>query len=158
MQRPILDPCCGEREIHFNKRNTLVDYRDNRVANARLYNGDPILINPDTIGDVLRINAPDGAYHLVILDPPYLPYNTNNFLSQKYGKLPNDWRKWLKDAFDECWRVLANDGTLVFRWRSYKIPLETVLLYAPAKPVVGNKKPLETKAHWVLFFKHEEEG
>lgn len=71
----------------------------------------------------------------------------------KYGKLPKDWREWMTSAFAECWRVLRPEGTLVFKWNECHVALSEIMKCAPAKPVCGNRKPTNSKTHWLLFFK-----
>lgn len=154
MEKPILDPCCGSRMFYFDKNNPLVDFRDNRVVHETLCDGRVLDVEPDTIGDVTHIDADDGAYHLVIFDPPHLDVG-NGWQVEKYGKLPQDWQRFMKNAFAECWRVLAVNGTLVFKWYEYHIPLSELRKYFPCEPVIGNRKPTNSKTHWLLFYKPE---
>lgn len=157
MQKPILDPCCGSRMFYFDRQDPRVDFRDVRSLNTTLCDGRILQIEPDVKGDVTNIDAPDNSYHLVIFDPPHLDVGgENGWQVQKYGKLPEDWQTWMKNAFDECWRVLAPNGTLVFKWYEYRIPLKEVLKYAPTQPILGNRKPTSSKTHWLLFFKSED--
>ena len=53
--------------------------------------------------------------------------------------------------------VLANDGTLVFKWYEYRISLAEVLKCAPVKPLLGNRRPRNSKTHWLVFFKERKE-
>lgn len=154
MSKPILDPCCGPKQFYFDKDDQRVDFRDNRCVDLELCDGRVMHVHPDTIADVTSIDAPDGAYHLVVFDPPHLDRG-NGWQVAKYGKLPADWKPWMEAAFAECWRVLAPNGTLVFKWNEYAISLSEVLACAPAKPVLGNRKPKQSKTHWLLFFKEE---
>lgn len=152
--KPILDPCCGSRMFYFDKQNPLVDYRDNRELETNLCDGRPLVVKPDTIGSVTDIDAPDNSFHLVIFDPPHLSAaGKTGWQAQKYGSLPKDWQSWMKQAWAECWRVLATNGTLIFKWYEYRVPLKEVLACAPAEPICGNKRPTNSKTHWLVFFK-----
>ena len=151
-EKKILDPCCGSRMFYFNKEDNRVDFRDNRTLETTLCDGRKLVVEPDTIGDVLNIDAPNGAFSLVIFDPPHLTVG-NGWQVEKYGKLPKDWKTWMTQAFSECWRVLADNGTLIFKWYEYKISIQEILKCAPDKPVLGNRKPTNSKTHWIVFFK-----
>lgn len=150
--KPILDPCCGSRMFYFDKDNPIVDYRDIRSEKTTLCDGRPLLIEPDTIGDVTCIDAPDESYHLVIFDPPHLDVGSG-WQVEKYGKLPHDWQAFMKASFSECWRVLAKDGVLVFKWYEYHISLSQLRPYFPCEPLIGNRRPRNSKTHWLLFYK-----
>ena len=150
----VLDPCCGPKSFYFDKKDGRVLFCDNRRVCEKLCDGRTLTIEPDVISDVTALPFNDGAFPLVVFDPPHLTVGSG-WQVKKYGKLPTDWREWLTDAFSECWRVLANNGTLVFKWYEYRIALDEVLKCAPVKPVLGNRRPRNSKTHWLLFFKEE---
>ena len=153
MTKPILDPCCGSKMFYFDKTNPRVDFRDNREVNTRLCDGRPLVIEPDTIGDVLNIDAPDESYSLVVFDPPHMTGGDSGWQIQKYGRLPDNWQEWMTKAFAECWRVLKPNGTLIFKWYEYKVKIQEVIKCAPVKPLLGNRRPSSSKTHWIVFFK-----
>lgn len=62
-------------------------------------------------------------------------------------------REFIRSAFDECWRVLAPNGTLVFKWFEHKLSVKEIIELAPCEPVVGAKRPGNSKTHWLVFFK-----
>ena len=152
--KPVLDPCCGSRMFYFDKESPLVDFRDNRVLHKVLCDGRVLDVAPGMVGDVCSIDAPDGSYGLVVFDPPHLVCG-NGWQVDKYGKLPKGWQIWMAKAFDECWRVLRPEGTLVFKWNEYHVPLKEVLACFSQKPLLGNKKPVQSKTHWLVFYKAE---
>ena len=154
MSEHVLDPCCGSRMFYFDKEDHRVDFRDNRELDTTLCDGRPLNIHPDIVGDVVSIDACDCTYPLVIFDPPHLDVGSG-WQVEKYGKLPQNWKDWMTAAFSECWRVLAVDGTLIFKWYEYHIKLSEVLTCAPCAPLLGNRKPAQSKTHWLVFFKEE---
>lgn len=154
--KEVIDPCCGSRMFYFDKKNQSVMYCDNRKVSETLCDGRTLDVNPDVIADVTELPFDDESFNLVVFDPPHLEVG-NGWQVEKYGKLPPDWKKWMKKAFSECWRVLAKGGTLIFKWYEYHIKLAEVLQCAPSKPLLGNKKPHQSKTHWIVFYKQEEE-
>ena len=142
--------------FYFDKQSPSVLFGDARNVAKTLCDGRALNVNPDLICDVTDLPFVDGAFHLVVFDPPHLTVG-DGWQVDKYGKLPSDWRTWMTKAFAECWRVLAPNGTLVFKWYEYRIKLSEVLACAPAKPLFGNRRPLASKTHWMVFFKCEEE-
>lgn len=155
---PILDPCCGPRMFYFDKRHPSVLFCDSRDDLTEvLCDGRTLAVSPDLVADVTDMPFADGAFPLVVFDPPHLTCGSG-WQVKKYGKLPSDWRTWMSKAFAECWRVLAPSGVLVFKWYEYRIPLSEILPLAPAKPVFGNRRPASSKTHWIVFFKRSEDG
>lgn len=150
--KPVLDPCCGSKMFYFDRSDPRVDFRDNNPRNSVLCDGRILTVDPDTIGDAAEIDAPAYSYHLVVFDPPHLT-SGNGWQVEKYGKLPPDWREWMTRAFSECWRVLAPNGTLIFKWYEHRIKISEVLRCAPCAPLLGNRRPSNSKTHWLVFFK-----
>ena len=56
----------------------------------------------------------------------------------------------LKLGFNECFRVLKENGVLIFKWNEEQIKLKDVLATTDLKPLFGNKR---AKTHWVVFMK-----
>lgn len=152
MAAQILDPCCGSRMFYFDKANPNVLFCDCREVDVELCDGRRLEVRPDMLVDVAAMPFEDDSFPLVVFDPPHLTIG-NGWQVQKYGKLPKDWKNWMTSAFAECWRVLRPEGTLVFKWYEYTIPLSEVLECAPCAPVLGNRKPRQSKTHWLVFFK-----
>ena len=147
-----LDPCCGGRAFYFDKESPDVLFCDNRMWSGELCDGRRYEVNPDMLADVTELPFDDCSFPLVVFDPPHLTVG-DGWQVAKYGKLPSDWREWMTKAFSECWRVLAINGTLVFKWYEYRISLAEVLKCAPVKPLFGNRRPRNSKTHWLVFFK-----
>ncbi len=153
MSKKVLDPCCGGRMFYFDRQSPEVLFCDIRDTEPMtLCDGRTFSVNPDKVIDVANMPFDDCSFSLVVFDPPHLD-SGNGWQVQKYGKLPKGWREWLTKAFSECWRVLANNGTLVFKWYEYRIKLSEVLKCAPVKPLFGNSRPGLSKTHWLVFFK-----
>jgi SAM-dependent methyltransferase len=85
-------------------------------------------IEPDQVLDFRALPFPDGTFKLVAFDPPHLVRaGPKSWLAAKYGKLSADWRDDLRQGFAECFRVLATDGVLVFKWNETQVKLSEVL-------------------------------
>lgn len=158
MSKQILDPCCGGKMFHFDPDNPHVLFCDIReVDGMELCDGRSFSVKPDQIIDVTDMPFDDGTFPLVVFDPPHLvAAGQNGWQAQKYGSLPREWKDWMTKAFSECWRVLAPNGTIVFKWYEYTVRLSDVLACAPCEPVFGNRRPTNSKTHWLVFFKPEE--
>lgn len=153
---PILDPCCGSRMFYFDGENPSVLFCDSRDdVTETLCDGRMLTIKPDMVADVTSLPFDDGAFPLVVFDPPHLFAGSNGWQAKKYGTLPKEWRAWMTNAFNECWRVLSSNGTLVFKWYEHRIRINEVLECAPVMPVFGNRRPGSSKTHWLVFFKPE---
>lgn len=149
-----LDPCCGSRMFYFDRDDPRVLFCDSRDdVTETLCDGRTLEVHPDVVADVTRLPFGDGRFPLVVFDPPHLHAGASGWQAKKYGTLPKEWRSWMTRAFSECWRVLAVNGTLVFKWCEYRIPLREVLECAPCAPLFGNRRPGSSKTHWLVFFK-----
>ena len=114
--KKILDVCCGGRMFWFNKQNILADYMDIRKENHILCDGREVIVSPEIIGDFRKIPFQDGTYKVVVFDPPHMrTLGENSWMAKKYGKLSENWEDDIKKGFSECFRVLADDGKLIFK-------------------------------------------
>ncbi|NGM16968.1 hypothetical protein GMI70_02920 [Eggerthellaceae bacterium zg-893] len=156
---PVLDPCCGSRMFYFDKTSPSVLFCDRREEETEvLCDGRTLTVKPDLVADVADLPFKDGSFPLVVFDPPHLFAGSTGWQAKKYGTLPANWRAWMARAFSECWRVLSEDGTLVFKWCEYHVKLSDVLECAPSKPLFGNRRPYSSKTHWLVFFKPTDGG
>lgn len=161
-EKMVLDPCCGSRMMWFDKsdprtvfgdrRSETIVVTDNSRGNA---SGTRTLrIEPDTLMDFRALPFPDGRFKLVAFDPPHLEQaGPRSWLAAKYGKLGENWRDDLREGFAECWRVLASDGVLVFKWNETQVKVGEVLALAPAKPLFGQVSGRSGMTHWLVFMK-----
>lgn len=149
----ILDACCGSRMFWYDKENPNVLYIDNRTLDTILCDGRKLEIKPDEIVDFRNMPYPDKSFKMVVFDPPHLIHaGETSWLKQKYGILPADWKEYISKGFDECWRVLDANGTLIFKWNEDQIKTSEVLKVISQKPLFGDKR---SKTHWLVFCKLE---
>ncbi len=88
--------------------------------------------------------------------PPHLVRaGAKSWLAAKYGKLSEDWRDDLRAGFAECFRVLATEGVLVFKWNETQVKLSEVLALTPHQPMFGNTSGRKAGTHWLVFMKPE---
>lgn len=159
--KPILDPMSGSRMFYFDKNNASVLFGDIRDESYWLSDYSKLVIHPDQQLDARELPFADNSFHLVVLDPPHL-YNCgkNSDLGKSYGVLNKaTWETDLKQIFDEAWRVLKPNSTLIFKWADKDITLNHLLYVLGREPVFGDKKisgrKLDTHRFWLVFFKEE---
>lgn len=154
--KTILDPCCGSRMFWFDKKNPNVIFADNRELQTTLCDGRMLVIKPDMIIDFRKMPFKDNTFNLVVFDPPHLIHaGENSWLAQKYGVLPPDYKEYVRDGFNECMRVLKQNGTLVFKWNEFDIPVKKIVEVIGQKPLYGHKSGKQQKTHWLCFMKKE---
>lgn len=151
----ILDVCCGSKMFWFDKENPDVEFCDKRVVEKHeYYPGRHIEINPDTVCDFTALPFKDNTYKLVVFDPPHLTWaGKASWMALKYGRLEENWREMIRKGFEECFRVLDQDGVLVFKWSEVQITLHEVLKLCPQEPLFGNRSGKHNNTHWLCFMK-----
>ncbi len=158
----ILDPCCGSRMMWFDRKNPAVVFGDIRAETITVTDNSrgnksgtrTLQIEPDTMMDFRSIPYPDGSFKLVAFDPPHLfQAGPRSWLAAKYGKLSDNWRDDIARGFSECFRVLASDGVLVFKWNETQIPLREILPLAGREPLFGHTSGRKGMTHWLVFMK-----
>lgn len=162
----ILDPCCGSRMWWFDRDHPDVLYGDRRAETVtvtdRSHREDgqrSIQVHPDMLMDFRALPFPDGAFKLVAFDPPHLVRaGPKSWLAAKYGKLGKDWQEDMRKGFAECFRVLATDGVLVFKWNEVQVRVADVLALTPHRPLFGHTSGKKANTHWMVFMKRAEAG
>lgn len=158
----VLDPCCGSRMMWFDKADPRAIFGDQRSETLTVTDNSPrnkagtrtIRIEPDTLLDFRALPFPDGSFKLVAFDPPHLVQaGPRSWLAAKYGKLGADWREDLRQGFTECFRVLASDGVLVFKWNETQVKVSELLALTPHKPLFGQVSGRNGMTHWLVFLK-----
>lgn len=161
----ILDATCGSRMIWFNKNNPNALYVDNRILHGekiwKSTKNDSVRyvdVEPDVVADFTDLPFEDESFYLVVFDPPHLvKIGDNAWLYKKYGRLPENWRQVIHDGFHECMRVLKTNGTLVFKWNEYDIPVREIIKAIGVEPLFGHRSGKQAKTHWLCFMKLPEE-
>lgn len=156
MNAPILDPCCGSRMMHFDRTNPNVVFGDIRAEKHILCDGRSLEVSPDIEMDFRAMPFKDGQFNLVVFDPPHLiKAGKESWLALKYGKLQASWRDDIRKGFEECFRVLANGGVLIFKWNETQIKVSEILALTDQKPVFGHISGKRANTHWITFMKME---
>lgn len=128
---------------------TVIDRSHGNASGTRT-----LRIEPDVLMDFRALPHADGAFKLVSFDPPHLVRaGPKSWLAAKYGKLSEDWREDLRRGFAECFRVLATDGVLVFKWNETQVKLADVLPLCPHPPLFGHLSGRKGLTHWLVFMK-----
>ena len=152
----ILDACCGSRMFWFDKENKNVIFGDNRELSDTLCDGRSLEIKPDINMDFRNMPFKDNVFKLVVFDPPHMKQLGNNsWMAKKYGVLNSTWQDDIKKGFSECFRVLDNNGILIFKWNEQQIRVSEILSLTEQKPLFGHKSGKLQKTHWLCFMKLE---
>ncbi len=151
----ILDACCGGKMFWFDKDRSDVIFMDNRRVDKRLCDGRTFIVDPDIVADFRDIPYPDGTFSLVVFDPPHLIQGgSTSWIVTKYGKLDRkNWKPYILDGFNECLRVLKQDGVLIFKWSETDIKVSEIRNILPIQPLIGDRR---SKTIWMVFMKETE--
>lgn len=148
----------------FDRSDPRTIFIDNRCEEHKLTDKSSkggyrnLVVKPDIMADFTKLPFPDRTFALVSFDPPHFFRNgENSWVGLKYGTLKGDWQNELRRGFAECFRVLKNEGTLVFKWNEADIPVKEILKLTPEKPLFGNRSGKNSQSHWIVFVKSEEE-
>lgn len=157
MIKTILDATAGSRMMWFNKSHPNTVYFDQRNESHVLCDGRALNVNPDVVGDFTNLPFESESFFLIVFDPPHLTkIGASSWMAKKYGQLLPTWETDIRGGFEECWRVLKPNGTLIFKWNSVQVPLEKVLSILPIRPLFGHSSARHGKTMWMTFFKQEE--
>lgn len=159
--KEILDACCGGRMMWYQKNQPDTLYVDHRRYAEKLSNGQNFKVDPDMIVDYRHMPFVDDSFNLVAFDPPhFFSQKPTGWLAKKYGILDREnWRIDLKRGFDECWRVLKPNGTLIVKWsvergsKSRSIPVTEVIKVFGQQPLFGTRPGSQGNTYWLIFMK-----
>ena len=158
--KQVLDVCCGSRMFWIDRSDNRAVFVDQRVESHVLPDvssaggSRTLIISPDIQADFTRLPFKSDYFAQVVFDPPHFDnVGPKSWIGKKYGKLSGDWPDMIRRGFIECFRVLAPNGTLIFKWCDYQIPLSKVIELSPISPLFGNNKPSNSKTHWLSFIK-----
>ena len=154
----ILDACCGNRSMWFDKNHPNALYIDKREFEQLERQGhqNKIVVKPDIIMDFREMSFEDKRFKLVVCDPPHLTkLGDSGIYCKLYGKLSPNWKDDLKRGFKEMWRVLDDYGILLIKWNDYEISFKTLKELFPANPLFANIKNGAggSKTKWFCFMK-----
>ena len=161
----VLDPCCGSRSMWFNKNHPDVifgDFRSETVSvtdrsHGKIDGRRVLKIEPDMSVDFRAMPFESDSFHLVAFDPPHIVRaGPKSWMASKYGKLGMDWREDLRQGFAECFRVLAPNGVLVFKWNETQIKLSEIVPLSPWPPLFGQVSGRKGMTHWLVFMKQDQ--
>lgn len=154
-KKTILDACCGGKMFWFDKGDKRVLFIDIRKEEKGfIKHRETYEVNPDIVMDFRNLKFPDGAFKMVVFDPPHLrKLGKTSWMAKKYGVLGDTWREDLQQGFNECWRVLESGGVLVFKWGERDISIKEVLKLFPEKPLFGHTTSAGGHTKWIVFMK-----
>lgn len=159
VEKTILDVCCGSRMFWFDRNDERVIFCDKRAERHMLKDktvpsGRELIISPNIQSDFTALPFPSNYFRMVVFDPPHFDTSgPESWIRKKYGTLEGNWRAMLASGFDECFRVLAPSGTLIFKWSSVQIPLSEILKLTSVPPLFGHRSGKASLTHWVAFMK-----
>jgi hypothetical protein len=154
--KKIIDVCCGSRMFWFDKNNPLVIFNDIRDEEHVLCDGRTLKIHPDTKHDFTDLKFPDKQFKLVVFDPPhFLKLGENSWMAKKYGRLNKNWQEDIRDGFKECWRILDDDGVLIFKWSPVDISLSEIIALFDIKPLFGHTTRQKNQCTWFCYMKQK---
>ena len=158
--KPVLDACCGGRMMWFDKKDERCLYADQRedVLDVSHCTSNPGKkeVKPDRIHDFRNMPYENESFYHVVFDPPHVRnISLKSVVGFSYGSLDKEtWQEDLTKGFAECFRVLKENGTLIFKWNEVDIPLKEVLKLTTQKPLYGHRSGKKANTHWVSFIKN----
>lgn len=155
---PVLDACCGGKAMWFNSDDGRALFVDRRKEEYQIDRGNQpaqhLVVAPDIVADFTALPFLDESFWHVVFDPPHCNrIGPNGWMAKKYGVLLAGWEEMLRAGFEECFRVLKPNGTLIFKWSSVQIPLSRVLALTEQSPLYGHRSGANMKTHWIAFIK-----
>ena len=158
--KKVLDVCCGPKGMWFDKKDERALFLDRRSEEKKWEHPSGNrhdIIEPDIIGDFTDIKQPDNSFWHVVFDPPHIPQEEpTGRIVFRYGYLKDDWKEMLRKGFEECFRVLKPNGTLIFKWNECRIPVKEILALTDKKPLYGHKSGKAMQTHWICFIKDDD--
>lgn len=151
--KTILDACCGSKMFWFQPNNKNVLFVDIRKEKKDVHDKH-VNVEPDILVDFTNMPFEDESFYLVVFDPPHLRWaGPNSIMKAQYGQLSETWEQDISGGFDECYRVLKKNGTLVFKWSDSQINVSKVLELFSRPPLFGQRRGT---THWLVFFKESD--
>lgn len=138
----------------FDKNDDRVLFLDNRSEEHILCDKRKFNIKPCVRADFTSLPFSANTFKLVVFDPPHFKkLGKNSWMAKKYGVLGADWKEIISKGFKECFRVLDNDGTLIFKWNESQISIKDILSCTNQRPLFGHRTMVNNKTIWLCFMK-----
>lgn len=138
----------------FDKDNPDVLFADIRTEEHTLCDGRDLQIKPDVEIDFRQMPFPDNHFKLVVFDPPHMNrLGKSSWMGKKYGVLLPTWETDIRAGFEECMRVLAPYGTLIFKWNESQVTTSKILEVIKQQPLFGHTTGRQAKTIWMAFIK-----
>ena len=111
-------------------------------------------VQPDVIGDYRNMDFEDECFRLVVWDIPHKLKPDKGLITMKYGALGETWREDITKGFKEIWRVLKDEGVLVFKYADLDISVKEMLSLFDVQPLFGTvTKKGVNNTYWFCFMK-----
>ena len=154
----VLDACCSVKAMWYNKSHPNAVYIGIRKEeDGFMGHGRKEGIHPDMVMDFRKMDFPDKSFKMVVFEPPHLKsLGRNSLFRKKFGCLNDEtWQSDLKMGFSECWRVLDDYGTLIFKWSDSEVHFKDVLKLIEHKPLFYNTTNFKSTSvtKWFCFMK-----
>lgn len=155
----ILDVTCGDRSMWFQKNQKNTIYCDKRKEEWEGVFGKKqkrrhLIINPDIQCDFTNLPFDDESFALVIFDPPHIKnLSEKSWMRKAYGNLDSNWEQLIREGFEECMRVLKQEGVLIFKWSDISISTREVIRAIGQEPLIGHRSGKKMNTHWLCFMK-----
>jgi SAM-dependent methyltransferase len=141
----ILDVCANKRMFYFDKENIdtiycdlYFDYKDNIKE------------------DVTKLSFDNNTFDMVVFDPPHIQEddknNNRSIMAKKYGMIRGSLFEFITSAFNECFRVLKNDGVLIFKWNNRTSDYKQLLELSPYNALFGTRTKKSVSETWFIVF------
>ena len=138
----------------FNKNHPNAVYSDIREVEHELCDGRTLTVSPDVVADFRNLPFDDESFHLVVFDPPHMvKLSETTWMAKKYGTLLPTWETDIRSGFEECMRVLKENGTLIFKWNEAQVTLNKVLSAIGTEPLFGHVTGKHGRTIWIAFMK-----
>jgi len=157
----VLDATCGDRGVWVDEQDGRAVFADLRVREPGFHGqpGRSFAVQPEVQADVRSLPFAAGSFDAAIYDPPHVVRadgmkDLSGQVQKKYGALRAEtWRRDLRRAFRELWRVVRDGGTVSFKFSDVSLDFENVTQLAPDPPLVGTTttKTETVETRWFLF-------
>lgn len=155
--KKIVDVCCGGKMFWWNKNHPDVLYLDKRSREKGfMTTRKNFEVKPDKIADFRNLAfLKSNSFKMVVFDPPHtIRAGEGGILGERYGRLDKKhWKEDLTAGFKECWRILGEDGVLIFKWAECDKKLKDIIPCFPADPLFGSRVGSRGETIWLCFMK-----